>query len=90
MTGQPRAVAAVALCFGAIVFDGYDLIVYGSALPALLAYEPWALTPAQAGAIGSYALFGMFLGAIADRSVLPDASPFITHMEKALGELAAA
>ena len=32
----------------------------------------------------------MFLGAIADRAVLPDASPFITHMEKALGELAAA
>ena len=62
---HPRAVAAVALCFGAIVFDGYDLIVYGSAVPALLAYEPWALTPAQTGAIGSYALFGMFLGAIA-------------------------
>ena len=65
MTAHPRAAAAVALCFGAIVFDGYDLIVYGSAVPALLAYEPWALTPAQAGAIGSYALFGMFLGAIA-------------------------
>ena len=65
MTAHPRAVAAVALCFGAIVFDGYDLIVYGSAVPALLHYAPWALTPAQAGAIGSYALFGMFLGAIA-------------------------
>jgi AAHS family benzoate transporter-like MFS transporter len=65
MTTHPRAVAAVALCFGAIVFDGYDLIVYGSAVPALLQYEPWALTPGQAGAIGSYALLGMFLGAIA-------------------------
>lgn len=32
----------------------------------------------------------MFLGAIADRAVIPDASPFIDHMEKALGELAAA
>lgn len=63
---HPRsAVAAVALCFGAIVFDGYDLIVYGSAVPALLQYEPWGLTPAEAGAIGSYALIGMFLGAIA-------------------------
>jgi AAHS family benzoate transporter-like MFS transporter len=62
---HPRAAAAVALCFGAIVFDGYDLIVYGSAVPALLHYQPWSLTPAQAGVIGSYALFGMFLGAIA-------------------------
>ncbi|SFO42245.1 MFS transporter, AAHS family, benzoate transport protein [Pseudonocardia ammonioxydans] len=63
---HPRsAVAAVALGFGAIVFDGYDLIVYGSVVPALLDYEPWGLTPAQAGAIGSYALLGMFLGAIA-------------------------
>ena len=65
MSTHPRAVAAVALCFGAIVFDGYDLIVYGSAVPALLQYQPWGLTPAQAGVIGSYALFGMFLGAIA-------------------------
>lgn len=32
----------------------------------------------------------MFLGAISDRSVLADVSPFITHMEKSLGELAAA
>ena len=65
LSTHPRAVAAVALCFGAIVFDGYDLIVYGSAVPALLQYQPWGLTPAQAGVIGSYALFGMFLGAIA-------------------------
>ncbi len=65
LSTPPRAVAAVALCFGAIVFDGYDLIVYGSAVPALLQYQPWGLTPAQAGVIGSYALFGMFLGAIA-------------------------
>lgn len=62
-----RAVAAlaVAICFGAIVFDGYDLIVYGSVVPAMLQYQEWALTPAQIGAIGSYGLFGMFLGAIA-------------------------
>lgn len=63
---RPRAaVAAVGLCFGAIVFDGYDLIVYGSVVPELLQYEPWGLTAAEVGAIGSYALVGMFLGAIA-------------------------
>jgi hypothetical protein len=28
----------VAICFAAIVFDGYDLIVYGTVVPALLEY----------------------------------------------------
>jgi len=54
----------VALGFAAIVFDGYDLIVYGSAVPALLAHPDWNLTPQQVGAIGSYALLGMFVGAV--------------------------
>jgi Arabinose efflux permease len=52
------------LCFVVIVFDGYDLIVYGAAIPALLQYQPWGLTPATAGAIGSYALIGMLVGAL--------------------------
>jgi len=54
----------VALCFLTIVFDGYDLIVYGSAVPSLLAEPGWHLGPAQAGAIGSYALAGMLIGAL--------------------------
>lgn len=54
----------VAICFAAIVFDGYDLIVYGSSVPDLLAYEKWNLTPGEVGAIGSYTLLGMFFGAI--------------------------
>jgi AAHS family benzoate transporter-like MFS transporter len=54
----------VALCFLTIVFDGYDLIVYGSAIPSLLAEPGWNLGPAQAGAIGSYALAGMLIGAL--------------------------
>ncbi|WP_103348877.1 MFS transporter [Amycolatopsis sp. CA-128772] len=53
----------VALGFGAIVFEGYDLIVYGSVVPAMLAHPGWGLSAAEAGAIGSYALLGMFLGA---------------------------
>ena len=32
----------------------------------------------------------MFIGAIADRAVVPDARPFVEHMEKALAELASA
>src|ERR671910_1249287 len=49
----------VAICFVTIVFDGYDLIVYGAVVPALLEYREWDLTAVEAGAIGSYALIGM-------------------------------
>ncbi|MBB6348040.1 MFS transporter [Nonomuraea muscovyensis] len=55
----------VFICFAAIVFDGYDLIIYGSTVPSLLAYKEWALTPAEVGALGSYALLGMMFGALA-------------------------
>ena len=63
---RPRKSAAfvIFLCFLAIVFDGYDLVVYGAIVPNLLSYEPWGLTPVQTGAIGSFALAGMFIGAI--------------------------
>jgi AAHS family benzoate transporter-like MFS transporter len=54
----------VLICFVCIVFDGYDLIVYGTTIPPILAYEEWAVTPEQAGAIGSYALMGMLIGAL--------------------------
>ncbi|WP_412076224.1 MFS transporter [Streptomyces xanthophaeus] len=64
-TGRARARTVIALCFAVLVFDGYDLIVYGAVLPELLQHEPWALTPAQAGAIGSYAAAGMLVGALA-------------------------
>lgn len=66
--GTPRpkksAAAVIFLCFVAIVFDGYDLVVYGAIVPSLLDYEPWGLTPVQTGAYGSYALAGMFFGAL--------------------------
>ncbi|MBT2522450.1 aromatic acid/H+ symport family MFS transporter [Arthrobacter sp. ISL-28] len=50
------------LCFITIVFDGYDLVIYGSTVPSILKYQEWGLTTAQAGAIGSLALVGMLLG----------------------------
>ena len=52
------------LCFATIVFDGYDLVVFGSTVPTILKYEPWAVTPAQAGLIGSLALVGMLIGTL--------------------------
>lgn len=67
--GIPTYVVMVAVGFVAIVFDGYDLIVYGSTVPALLAYRDWGLTAGEVGAIGSYALIGMFVGALASGSL---------------------
>ncbi|PXW97424.1 AAHS family benzoate transporter-like MFS transporter [Sphaerotilus hippei] len=49
-------------CALIIVFDGYDLVIYGVVLPVLM--KEWALSPLQAGALGSYALFGMMAGAM--------------------------
>lgn len=61
----PRPAALViALCWLIVVFDGYDLIVYGTTLPPLLAEPGWGLTPASAGTIGSLAFAGMLVGAL--------------------------
>src|SRR5690554_1178240 len=49
-------------CALIIIFDGYDLVVYGVVLPSLM--QEWGLTPVQAGALGSCALVGMMLGAL--------------------------
>src|SRR5690606_17952480 len=50
------------LCALLLIFDGYDLFIYGVVLPVIM--EEWGLTPLQAGALGSYALFGMMFGAL--------------------------
>lgn len=44
-----------------IVFDGYDLVIYGTVLPVLM--KTWNLTPVEAGGLASYALVGMMVGA---------------------------
>ncbi|HBI04751.1 MAG TPA: hypothetical protein DDY49_12065 [Paenibacillaceae bacterium] len=49
-------------CAFIIVFDGFDLVVYGSVVPVLM--KEWSLTPIEAGSLGSYALFGMMVGAM--------------------------
>ncbi|MDV2478146.1 MFS transporter [Rhodococcus zopfii] len=57
----------VALATLAIVFDGYDLVVYGTILPTLMA-DPGQLghiSAEQGGALGSYALVGVMVGALA-------------------------
>lgn len=49
----------------AIIFDGYDLVIYGTVLPTLLndPSQLGQLTPGTAGALGSYALVGVMIGA---------------------------
>lgn len=56
----------VAITAVALVFDGYDLVVYGTVVPVLLRdpSQIGHLTPAQAGALGSYALIGVMVGAL--------------------------
>lgn len=49
-------------CAFIIIFDGYDLVIYGTVISSLM--EEWSLTPNQAGTLGSIALIGMMLGAL--------------------------
>lgn len=49
-------------CLLIIIFDGYDLVIYGVALPLLM--QQWSLTAVQAGLLASTALFGMMFGAM--------------------------
>lgn len=48
--------------FFLIIFDGYDLVLYGTAVPMLI--EDWGLSEIEAGTLSSYGLFGMMFGAI--------------------------
>ena len=49
-------------CLMIIIFDGYDLVIYGVALPLLM--QEWGLSAVQAGLLASTALFGMIFGAM--------------------------
>ncbi|AKK08324.1 aromatic acid/H+ symport family MFS transporter [Corynebacterium testudinoris] len=55
----------------AILFDGYDLVIYGAVLSTLLE-DPshiGALSPAVAGTLGSYAMVGVMIGALSAGAV---------------------
>lgn len=56
----------VAIMFTAMIFDGYDIVVYGAILPTLLS-EPHhigQLSAAVAGSLGSYTMIGIMFGAL--------------------------
>ena len=52
------------ICWLSLIADGYDLYVYGTTLPAIIGQEPFNITPAQAGTVGSLALVGMLIGSL--------------------------
>lgn len=58
----------VALCWLIVVYDGYDLIIYGTTIDSLLA-EDWGLTTDSAGWLGSVAFLGMLVGALCGGAV---------------------
>ncbi|KUN80826.1 MFS transporter [Streptomyces griseoruber] len=67
--GSRLALLVVGLCWLAVLFDGLDMFVYGSVLPHLLETKTFGLTPDTAGDLGSYATFGMLVGALAAGTV---------------------
>ncbi|WP_405650284.1 MFS transporter [Streptomyces sp. NBC_00019] len=62
--GSRLALLVVGLCWLAMLFDGLDMFIYGSVLPHLLETKTFGLTADQAGDLGSYATFGMLIGAL--------------------------
>lgn len=59
-----RSGAIIVLCAMLVLFDGYDLILYGNVVPSLLAEPGWNLKPQDVGRIGSSVLVGMLVGAL--------------------------
>jgi AAHS family benzoate transporter-like MFS transporter len=56
----------VTLATAGLIFDGYDLVVYGTVISTFLRNPSHIgnVTPAIAGALGSYALVGVLVGAL--------------------------
>ena len=53
-----------ALCWSAVLLDGFDLVVLGAVIPVLLADAVWGITPAGAAAVTTTGLVGMTIGAM--------------------------
>lgn len=64
VSGTRPAWVVTLLCWLIVVFDGYDLIVYGTTIPHLMKEPGWELSASTAGLIGSLAFAGMLVGAL--------------------------
>lgn len=58
-------ITVLACCWFGIFAEGYDVGVLGAVLPALAEYRQWGLTKVELAGLGSWALIGMMLGAMA-------------------------
>lgn len=56
----------VIIMFLTMLFDGYDIVIYGAVLPTLLAesHHLGQLSPGVAGTLGSYTMIGILFGAL--------------------------
>jgi AAHS family benzoate transporter-like MFS transporter len=63
---QRTVVWVVGLATVGLIFDGYDLVVYGAVVSTFLRdpSQIGEMTPEVAGALGSYALIGVLVGAL--------------------------
>ncbi|MGU3431963.1 MFS transporter [Actinomycetes bacterium M1A6_2h] len=59
----------VGICLMALTLEGYDLLMYGTVVPSLLAYEPWNLDATAIGLLGSIVGIGMLVGALVAAAV---------------------
>ena len=57
-----KTLVAVLVCWSFVVFDGYDLIVYGNVISSL--QREWGIGTVTAGTLGSLAFVGMMIGAV--------------------------
>jgi AAHS family benzoate transporter-like MFS transporter len=53
-----------ALCWTAVLLDGFDLVVVGTVVPALTQPQEWALSPGGATFVVTIGLVGMTVGAL--------------------------
>ncbi|MGF6917063.1 MFS transporter [Paraburkholderia sp. 40] len=53
----------LAWCAFIVLFDGYDLVIFGALVPTLM--KEWHLNAVETGTLGSMALAGMLVGALA-------------------------
>ncbi|MDO4724070.1 MAG: MFS transporter [Comamonadaceae bacterium] len=65
---QPRSPATrwwvVALCCAIMMVEGFDLLIYSNAIPALLADAAMGMDKARVGQVGSMVFVGMLLGGV--------------------------
>jgi MFS transporter, AAHS family, benzoate transport protein len=64
-SGERNAAWVAPLCWLAVALEGFDLVVLGVVIPALLKEPGWGLTPNTAASIASIGLVGVMVGAAA-------------------------